>query len=92
MEVKDMVSLRLYLCGHSEKNRTLLNNLKVMLNRHVGDTFELAVIDVLQNADMADRDNIWATPALVRSKPDPVKKIVGDVFDENALKSLLQAA
>ena len=47
--------------------------------------YELRITDVLENADAAEAANIVATPAVVRRAPLPVRIVVGDLSDRNAL-------
>lgn len=45
---------------------------------------ELSIIDILHHPEVADQQNILATPTLVREIPLPVQRIVGD-FSNRAL-------
>lgn len=41
----------------------------------------LEVIDVLERPDLAEAQRILATPALVRHRPLPRRKVIGDLSD-----------
>jgi circadian clock protein KaiB len=43
--------------------------------------YAFEVVDVLERPDLADEDGIFATPALVRRSPEPVRKLIGDLSD-----------
>jgi len=40
------------------------------------------VIDLLKNPQLAEGDQIFAIPTLVRKLPEPIKKIIGDLSNE----------
>jgi circadian clock protein KaiB len=41
--------------------------------------YEIEVLDLLQNSQLARGDQILAVPTLVRKLPLPVRKIIGDL-------------
>lgn len=43
------------------------------------DGYELEVVDLLKQPQLARGDQILAIPTLVRRLPEPVKKIIGDL-------------
>ena len=72
-------SLRLYVAGHTPKSLLAFANLKQICEDHLAGRYELEVIDLLQNPQLAHGDQIFAVPTLVRRLPEPVKKIIGDL-------------
>ena len=48
----------------------------------VKDQYEIDVIDLLKNPQLAEGDQILAVPTLVKKVPEPVRKIIGDLSDE----------
>ena len=75
---KPILQLRLYVAGHTPKSMTALANLKRICNEHL-DYFQLEVIDLLKQPQLAKGDQILAIPTLVRKLPQPMKKIIGDL-------------
>lgn len=51
------------------------------LQQQLGRELEIEVIDVLERPDLAEEEEVLATPALIRSRPLPRRKIVGDLSD-----------
>lgn len=49
---------------------------------HLCDRYELEVIDLLVHPQLAAGDQILAIPTLVRKVPVPVRKIIGDLSNE----------
>ncbi|MDO8692704.1 MAG: circadian clock KaiB family protein [Sheuella sp.] len=74
-----VLKLRLYVAGQTPKSIMALSNLKKICDAHIGDAYELEVVDLLENPKLSEEDEILAIPTLVRKHPKPVKKIVGDL-------------
>jgi circadian clock protein KaiB len=71
--------LRLYVAGQTPKSLTAFANLKRLCDAHLQGQYEIEVIDLLENPQLAAGDQILAIPTLVRKLPTPVKKIIGDL-------------
>lgn len=54
------------------------------------DEVAFAVTDVVADPARADEHGIVATPQLVRWHPTPVRRIIGEIFDEHALRDHLE--
>jgi circadian clock protein KaiB len=74
--------LRLYVAGQTTKSVTALANLKRYCEEHLADRYTLEVIDLLQYPQLAEGDQILAIPTLVRKVPEPIRKIIGDLSNE----------
>ena len=74
--------LRLYVAGQTPKSATALANLKRICETHLAGRYEIEVIDLLVNPKLAAGDQILAVPTLVRHLPEPIKKIIGDLSNE----------
>jgi circadian clock protein KaiB len=74
--------LRLYVAGNTPKSAAALLNLKKYCEHHLCDRYEIEVIDLLLNPQLAAGDQILAIPTLVRKVPVPVRKIIGDLSNE----------
>lgn len=74
--------LRLYIAGNTPKSAAALTNLKKYCEMHLYDQYELEVIDLLMHPQLAAGDQILAIPTLVRKVPVPVRKIIGDLSNE----------
>jgi circadian clock protein KaiB len=77
--------LELFVVGHSAKAQRAEHNLRRLLDETLAGRYELRITDVLENADRAEKANIVATPALLRRAPLPVRMIVGDLSERDAL-------
>ena len=72
-------TLRLYVAGQTPKSMAAFANLKKICEEHLAGQYKIAVIDLLENPQLASGDQILAIPTLVRSLPEPVRKIIGDL-------------
>jgi len=60
------------------KNPKSINALKNIKQGFKDKDFDLMVIDILENPSVAESARIIATPLLMRTKPNPIKRFVGD--------------
>ena len=74
--------LRLYVAGQTPKSIAALDNLRRLCESHLAGRYEIEVIDLLVNPTLAAGDQILAVPTLVRKFPEPIRKIIGDLSDE----------
>lgn len=71
--------LRLYVAGQTPNSIRAFANLKHICEEHLEGRYEIQVIDLLENPQLARGDQILAIPTLVRKLPPPVRKIIGDL-------------
>lgn len=71
--------MKLFVTGRSVRSEAAIENLHSILDEFLESQFDLTVIDVLENPQMAEEDLILATPTLVKLNPSPVIKIIGDL-------------
>jgi circadian clock protein KaiB len=71
--------LRLYVAGQTPKSMAAFANLKKICEEHLAGRYQIQVIDLLENPQLARGDQILAIPTLVRKLPLPVRRIIGDL-------------
>ena len=74
--------LRLYVAGKTPKSVTALTNLRKYCEKHLKGVYRIEVIDLLKTPQLAEGDQIFAIPTLVRKVPEPIRKIIGDLSNE----------
>ena len=79
---EDYWELRLYVAGQTAKSVAAIANLKKYCAQHLEGRYQLEVIDLLVNPQLAEGDQILAIPTLVRKVPVPIRKIIGDLSNE----------
>jgi circadian clock protein KaiB len=60
-------------------------NLKRICEEHVPGKYKIVIIDLLKKPQLAAGDQILAVPTLVRSLPQPIRKIIGDLSNKEKL-------
>ena len=78
----ELWDLRLYVAGQSPKSMRAFTNLKSFCEKHLAGRFRIEVVDLLKNPQLAAGDQILAIPTLVRKVPAPMRKIIGDMSNE----------
>jgi circadian clock protein KaiB len=81
-ETDEIWTLRLYVAGQTPKSIEAFANLRGICETHLKDKFVIEVIDLVAHPELAKNDNILAIPTLVRKLPEPVKKIIGTLANE----------
>jgi circadian clock protein KaiB len=71
--------LRLYVAGQTPKSIAAFSNLKTICEQYLAGQYRIEVIDLLKNPTLAAVDQILAIPTLVRRRPPPVKRLIGDL-------------
>lgn len=74
--------LRLYVAGKTPKSVTALRNLQKYCETHLKGQYRIEVVDLLEQPQLAEGDQIFAIPTLVRKVPEPIRKIIGDLSNE----------
>ncbi|HEU4993839.1 MAG TPA: circadian clock KaiB family protein [Gemmatimonadaceae bacterium] len=81
--------LRLYVAGQTPKSLTAFANLRKFCEVHIAGRYRIEVVDLLEHPQLAEGDQIIAIPTLVRRLPEPIRKIIGDLSnDERTLVGL----
>ena len=74
--------LRLYVAGQNAKSLAAFANLRRICETHLAGQYRIEIIDLLKTPQLAAGDQILALPTLVRRLPEPIKKIIGDLSNE----------
>jgi circadian clock protein KaiB len=74
--------LRLYVAGKTTKSVAAINNLNRLCEEHLKGKYIIEVIDLLVQPQLAEGDQIFAIPTLVKKVPEPIRKIIGDLSNE----------
>ena len=75
----DFWALRLYVAGQTPKCITAFANLKKLCEEHLQGRYDIEIVDLLKQPQLARGEQIVAVPTLVRKLPPPMRKIIGDL-------------
>ena len=74
--------LRLYVTGTTGKSVRASQNVRRICEEHLKDVYELEVVDIYKNLPLARGDQIIAAPTLIKRLPSPLRRLIGDMSDE----------
>ena len=74
--------LKLYVAGKTQKSIAALKNLQKYCEEYLEGKYRIEVIDLLKKPQLAEGDQIFAVPTLVRKVPEPMRKIIGDLSNK----------
>jgi circadian clock protein KaiB len=84
--------LRLFVSGHNAATKRILHHLHQLLETSLQQPYTLKVIDIYKHPELAEADQIAATPTLMKIYPRPVRRIVGDLDDTSKILQLLSSS
>ncbi len=82
---KEKYVLKLYITGMTPRSQEALRNIRKVCKEYLGDNYELEVIDIYQQPSLAKGDQIIAVPTLVKKLPAPIRKLIGDLSQEDRI-------
>ena len=77
--------LCLYVTDQSPKCLRAIENLRRACEKHLAGRYTIEIVDLLKNPRRAADDQILAVPTVVRRFPAPIRKLVGDLSDDDRL-------
>ena len=76
---------RLFVAGATTRSRQTLRHVYHLCEARLKDNYELEVIDVYQQPELARDHQIVATPTLVKERPAPIRRFIGNLADVGSL-------
>ncbi len=74
--------LRLFVTGTTMRSARAIANLRRVCEERLRGEYDLEVIDIYMHPDAAKDYQIVAAPTLVKMLPLPLRRIIGDLEDE----------
>ena len=74
--------LRLFVTGTTARSARAIANLRRVCEQHLRGTYDLEVVDIYQHPTSAQEYQIVAAPTLVKMLPLPLRRIIGDLANE----------
>lgn len=81
--VEGRLVLQLYVSGMSPKSMAAIENINRICTEHLEGAFDLEIVDIYKNPEVAAEQQIVFSPALVKKFPFPKKILVGSLSDES---------
>lgn len=73
--------LKLFVTGQTARAELAIENLRRICEEEFQNEYELVVIDISQQPQLAEDDKILATPTVIKELPPPIRRIIGDLSD-----------
>jgi circadian clock protein KaiB len=71
--------LRLYIAGATPQSVRAIANVKKICEEYLQGRYELEVIDLYQQPQLAHGEQIIALPTLIKKLPPPLRRVIGDM-------------
>jgi circadian clock protein KaiB len=72
-------TLRLYVTGATAQSLCAIANVKKICEEYLKGRYELEVVDLYQQPQLAQGEQIIAAPTLIKKLPLPLRRIIGDM-------------
>jgi len=80
---------KLYIMGQTPRSERAIANLRRICDEALGSDYELVIIDVLEQPQLAEEDRVMVTPTLIKQVPPPPRRVLGDLSDTERVLSEL---
>jgi circadian clock protein KaiB len=77
--------LRLFVTGNTPQSSRAIANIKNICEEHLKGRYELEVVDLYQQPELAKEEQILAAPTLIKKLPLPLRRIIGDLSNSERL-------
>ena len=74
--------LRLYIAGVTPRSEEAIRNVKTLCETHLSGRYDLQIIDIYQQPVLAKGEQILAAPTLIKKLPLPLRRLIGNMTDE----------
>ncbi|HRV91972.1 MAG TPA: circadian clock KaiB family protein [Anaerolineae bacterium] len=72
---------QLYIAGEHHHNHVAISNLQNLNKLYCQNQAKIEIIDLTKSPEVAIKARVVATPTLVKVKPSPVQRVIGDLSD-----------
>lgn len=79
--------LRLFVAGHTPLSAGAIACARAFCEAHLAGDYRLTVVDLYQQAALAEAAQIVAVPTLLKLLPPPLQRLVGDLSDAERLRA-----
>ncbi|MGM0582833.1 MAG: circadian clock KaiB family protein [Bacteroidota bacterium] len=76
------IFLKLYVVGMTKKSQKTYHDLEQICEQKFPGKYEIEIVDLKVNPQLATDDQIFAVPTVVRVLPLPMRKVIGDLSDK----------
>ncbi len=81
--------LELYVTKNSSSSIRAIKNIQLIKEQYLKEKTKIEVIDIYENSEKLFENGIVSIPTLIRKKPLPEIRIIGDLSNEQEVIKLL---
>jgi len=86
---RNVYVMQLFVTGASPNSTRAISNIKKICEEYLKDRYELEIIDIYQQPEIAINEQVIALPMLIKKAPGMERKLIGDMSDKTkVLKGL----
>jgi len=74
--------LTLYVASLTPRSVVAIQAVKEVCEKHLNGQYSLDVVDIYERPSLSKRDQIVAAPTLIKRLPLPLRRLIGDMADE----------
>ncbi|MEP7171519.1 MAG: circadian clock KaiB family protein [Bacteroidota bacterium] len=78
---KEKYVLRLFVTGILPNSARAITNCKAICEKYLTGRYDLEIIDIYQQPDLALKEEIIAAPVLIKKFPLPEESVIGDLSE-----------
>jgi circadian clock protein KaiB len=71
--------LRLYVTGTTPHSARAIGNIRAICEAHLEGRYDLEVVNIFENPQLAEGEQIIAAPTLIKKLPLPLRRFIGDM-------------
>jgi circadian clock protein KaiB len=75
----------LFIAGMGSRSRLAVDHMTKLCDRYLAGRYELEIIDIYQQPELAQGEQLVAAPTLIKKVPQPLRRFVGDFSDTDQL-------
>jgi circadian clock protein KaiB len=79
--------LWLYVAGLTPRSAEAIRRVSAFCDKHLRNRHDLMIVDIYQNPALTRHEQIIAAPTLVKQRPAPFRRLIGDMSSEEKLLS-----
>jgi circadian clock protein KaiB len=80
-DIEPRYFLKLFVTGSTPRSLKAIANLGVICEEHLAGRYELQVVDLYQQPELARDNKLVAAPTLIKCLPEPARRVIGDMSD-----------
>ena len=84
--------LNLYVTGMTPRSERAIANLRAFCKKHLEGHHTLRIFDLYQQPSLARSEQLFAAPTLVKRVPLPQRRLVGDMSDQERMRTVLDVS